>query len=138
MIQISKLISLKPLSRRQKKNKTAWIIGLLIILVYSIFINPAESNITTCRFHQLTGLDCPTCGISRSFYSLSQFDFSGAFGHHPFGPVLFAVFSLLLVYFCVELLLKKEVQFTAGIFNFKWFSGVFLGVWFIIWILRIS
>ena len=136
MMQFSKTVNLKPLSGRQKRNKAAWVIGLIIILFYSIYVNPAESNITTCRFHEITGLDCPTCGISRSFYSLSKFNFNEAFVYHPLGPLLFIILGLLLIRFVIELLLNKELQLSIRILNYRWLYLAFAGLWLVVWIFR--
>ena len=132
-----KLILVKQLSWRQRRNKVAWVIGLLIILAYSVFVNPVESKIATCQFSELTGLDCPTCGISRSFYSVSHFRLNEAFDYHPLGPVLFIIFILLLIHFLFELILKKDIQITKGIINIRWLLGAFIGLWFMVWILKI-
>lgn len=130
-------VSLEPLSGRQKRNIVAWILGLSIILTYSVLVNPGESNITTCQFHELTGLDCPTCGISRSFYAVSHFDLLNAFRHHIFGPILFTSFLFMLIYFMVELISKKEIQIKISFIKFRWFAGVFIGLWITTWIFRI-
>jgi hypothetical protein len=130
-------ISLEPLSRRQRRNKVAWIFGSIIILVYSLFVNPAKTNITTCRFHNLTGLDCPTCGISRSFYALSHLDILDAFNYHIFGPILFMIFLFLSILFISELISKKNIKIISPFINIKWFSGIFLGLWLTTWMFKI-
>ncbi|MEJ2052916.1 MAG: DUF2752 domain-containing protein [Calditrichaceae bacterium] len=128
-------VSLKKLSGRQIKNRAAWIFGLSIILVYSVMVNPAESNITICRFHQLTGLDCPTCGISRSFYAFSHFNIAAAFNYHLFGPVLFLIFGSLLCFYLVELILRKKISLSSPYLKFRWLTGTLIGLWFITWII---
>lgn len=133
----SKIAAFIPLSGRQKRNNVAWIIGLIVILTYSALVNPEESNITTCRFHELTGLDCPACGISRSFYALSHFKFSDAYDYHIFGPVLFLIFLFLLLFFLIELMIRMEIKLSSQFINFKLFSVVFIGLWLTAWILKI-
>lgn len=127
-------ILVKPLSRRHKRNNVAWLIGLIFIIAYSVFINPAKYNISSCRFHELTGLDCPTCGISRSFYAFSHFNLANALNYHLFGPVLFSIFIFLLFFFIIELIIKKEIKLDLPFINLKWFSGVFTGLWLAAWI----
>ncbi len=130
-------VSLKPLSKRHKRNNVAWIIGLIFILAYSVFINPAKFNISTCRFHQLTGLDCPTCGISRSFYAFSHFNLTDAFNYHIFGPVFFLISIFLLFFFMIEFIIKKEIKLYSPFINLKRFSSFLIGLWLAVWIFRI-
>jgi uncharacterized membrane protein len=44
-----------------------------------------------CAFHAMTGLPCPTCGITRSFSATAHGQLSQAFHYHAFGPFLFAL-----------------------------------------------
>jgi len=47
---------------------TATIVGLIAVV---FFFNPSTNGFyPICRFHQLTGLNCPGCGATRSFYAL--------------------------------------------------------------------
>ncbi len=43
-----------------------------------------------CSYHVITGLDCPGCGMTRSFISLAHGRWLDAFHYHPLGAVLFA------------------------------------------------
>lgn len=46
----------------------------MLALVY--FVNPSTHRIyPACHFHQLTGLHCPGCGMTRSLYALLHGDF---------------------------------------------------------------
>ena len=44
-----------------------------------------------CAFEAMTGLPCPTCGITRSFAATAHGQLGLAFHYHAFGPFLFAV-----------------------------------------------
>lgn len=41
-----------------------------------------------CLFHRVTGLDCPTCGLTRSWSALLHGEVGAAFRSHWLGPVL--------------------------------------------------
>jgi hypothetical protein len=41
-----------------------------------------------CLFHAVTDIDCPGCGMTRAFLRLAQGDLAGAWGFHPFSPLL--------------------------------------------------
>lgn len=43
-----------------------------------------------CTFHAMTGLPCPTCGITRSFAATAHGHLVEAFRYHLFGPPAFA------------------------------------------------
>ena len=50
-----------------------------------------------CLLRQLTGIPCPTCGMTRSFCAVGRGDLGAAFRQHPLGPPAFLAFVLLLV-----------------------------------------
>lgn len=52
-----------------------------------------------CLFHEITGLLCPGCGITRMIVSISHLDFVSAFYYNP---VIF-VSSPLILYFVIRL-----------------------------------
>ncbi len=43
-----------------------------------------------CPFHNVTGVPCPGCGLTRSFVCLAHGQIAAAFEFHPLGPLLFA------------------------------------------------
>lgn len=47
-----------------------------------------------CIYKLFTGLDCPSCGVSRMFLSLMRLDFAAAFGYNP---VIFCMLPLLFL-----------------------------------------
>ena len=46
-----------------------------------------------CVFHEITGLDCPGCGVSRMLLSLARLDFEAAF---EYNAVLLCLLPVLL------------------------------------------
>ena len=62
---------------------------LLVLLgvglcLYVFFHDPKESKISVCMFHNLTGLDCPGCGMTRAAYALLHGRFMQAVKYNPF------------------------------------------------------
>lgn len=43
----------------------------------------------TCMSKRLWGMDCPGCGLTRSFISMSHAQFSRAFSFNPAGPIVY-------------------------------------------------
>lgn len=52
---------------------------------------------TICFLRAMTGIPCPTCGMTRSFCTMGRGDVVRAAGLHPLGPATFALFAFLLV-----------------------------------------
>jgi hypothetical protein len=51
-----------------------------------------------CWLHDLFGIRCALCGMSRSFCSLAHGDLQASLAFHPLGPALFALFCLEVPY----------------------------------------
>lgn len=47
-----------------------------------------------CPFRRMFGLDCPFCGLTRSFVALAHGDVAAALRFHPAGPVMFAALAI--------------------------------------------
>ena len=63
-----------------------WFAGVLLAVIglgcaaVLYFFNPATNGFyPVCRFHQLTGLNCPGCGMTRACHALLHGDLSVAF-----------------------------------------------------------
>lgn len=56
-----------------------------------------------CIFHELTGLFCPGCGVSRMIISFIKLDFYQSFRYNPLifviGPVVGLIFLLEFIYY---------------------------------------
>lgn len=62
----------------------AIIFTVLLLLVYMRF-NPESCIIfPKCTFYQLTGLECPSCGIQRALHATLNGDYKKAFLYNPF------------------------------------------------------
>lgn len=70
------------------------ILGVVALLLF-LFLNHTYSFYIPCFFHQITGLYCPGCGITRMIISILQFDFYQAFRWNPF---LFLLIPFFVIY----------------------------------------
>ncbi|MBL7141090.1 MAG: DUF2752 domain-containing protein, partial [Planctomycetes bacterium] len=50
-----------------------------------------------CMLRRVTGMPCPTCGVTRSFRALGQGALVAAVRFHPLGPVYFALLMVVMV-----------------------------------------
>lgn len=56
-----------------------------------------------CTFKRTSGVDCPGCGMTRSFISLAHGDFLRAWHLNPGGPPLFATLAFQIPYRALQL-----------------------------------
>jgi len=103
-----KSISFIPLSKDKIIIRWAGIILIFAFLIAAVLYNPFESELTACRFKDLTGYDCPTCGLSRSVHAFLLLNFFDSIAYHPLGGVLILGLLALLVRFTAELITGKE------------------------------
>lgn len=125
------------ITKKSIRQKTFFLALLACIFLFSFFNNPEKSLLPGCYFKSLTGNDCPSCGLSRSFYEFSHLNFPKAFQFHLFGPVLFVLFLLVFLKLLIEIMLKRRVRIKMkpAIFRFGIIS-LFCG-WIIYWLIRL-
>lgn len=82
---------------------------------------------TICLFRQLTGLDCPSCGLTRAFRAMGHLDVIGAFRYNPLGPLFFSGTVIAWVYATAQVLTRGKIK--APCWWLRWRSRLFyLGV----------
>jgi hypothetical protein len=71
----------------------------------AVWLRPSGSTITLadgrplggmCLSHELFGVDCPFCGLTRSFVALAHGDLHASLAWHPAGPILFVAMIMLV------------------------------------------
>ncbi|MFZ5518002.1 MAG: DUF2752 domain-containing protein [Candidatus Zhuqueibacterota bacterium] len=107
-------------------------------MFFFFFIHPQHSFLPSCYFKSLTGLDCPSCGLSRSFYAVSHFHIHDAFRYHLMGPILFLIFALVLVKLSFEIALRKAIRVSIPRSAMTIALIVFFGTWLIYWLTRLG
>ena len=64
----------------------------LFVLIISFVLRPDSlPKIELCFFHAVTGLQCPGCGMTRAFCSISHGRFANAWSLNPFSFVFYAL-----------------------------------------------
>ena len=80
-------------------------VGISVLTAGSFVIgyfNPVTAGFfPQCPFHQLTGLNCPGCGLTRGFHALFQGDVLAALHYNAMLPV----YAFILVYMIASMFL---------------------------------
>ena len=56
-----------------------------------------------CTFRRMTGIDCPGCGMTRSFISLGHGNIAAAWSYNPAGLLLYSLVLFQLPYRALQL-----------------------------------
>ncbi len=105
-------------------------LALLFVLSFVASVN-ALSSIPLCFFKSLTQLDCPGCGLTRSFISISHGHFLEALRFNILGPFVYGYFLLYLLKHSLKLLSSPYGNFSwlpPPWFQFS-FAALLLGQW---------
>ena len=87
---------------------------LFVALVGYYFLNRYLGLSIPCLFHELTGLYCPGCGVTRMLFSLLKLDFYQAFRYNPLlfiMLVIYIFFTLFKVVFKKKIIISEKVYF---------------------------
>jgi nitrate reductase gamma subunit len=74
---------------------------VIALILYSVLFR--FGIVIPCVFHELTGLYCPGCGVTRMMFSLLKLDFYQAFRYNN---LVFLSIPLILFYFC-DFIIKR-------------------------------
>ena len=131
------LFDIRSLSKRRAGNKAVFSLALLAVLIYPFLLDPFRDNIVTCYFKDISGMECPTCGLSRSVYEFSRLSLAESFRFHILGPVLYTGSLLLFLKFSMEIIVKKKVKLNISPRITR--AGILAaaGLWLIYWLFRI-
>ena len=130
---ISLTSKINPAERRIKIFLAAVFLG---VILFPFLINPAPAGIITCKFHQITGHSCPTCGLTRSLVALIHFHVKEAFQYHLFGPLVYVIFLVFFIASLTEIITGKKIVLGIKPLTIRIAVGLFLSLWVIFWIAR--
>lgn len=75
---------------------TIFIVLIISIFLYCYFINSLTEHVD-CIHHTYLGIDCPSCGLTRSFSALLHNDSQTALEWNRYGRQIFLFFFLQLI-----------------------------------------
>ena len=67
-----------------------------------------------CAYKSLLGIDCPACGLQRSFIQFMKGNFSESLAIYPPLPAVLSFFILLAVYGVNKKLVSKKLLVTSS------------------------
>ena len=100
-----------------------WCAVLAAGIGYGLFCVKTGMGIP-CVLHEVTGLDCPGCGISRAILALARLDFAAAFGYNLIWPVIVGYLLWIAVAGSVVYVKRREFGYLSGK---TWMHAVILG-----------
>ncbi len=110
---------------------------LFTLFIVSFFLNPLKYDLNRCGFKEMTGYSCPSCGLTRSFFSVSHLHPGDAFSFHLLGPVIYLFFIFLAFKFSYEAVTGNRLRISIPSHLLKTSVIVFFSVWMIYWIFKI-
>ncbi len=102
-----------------KKDKLR-ILGILALIGAASILIGFITDRSICIFYNLTGIPCPSCGMTRSFLHLFKGDIKGAFWYHPLFPLV------LLIPFIVNSKRKVYLYCSIAILITVWIIRLYL------------
>jgi len=87
------------------------LVGLIlaVVLSLSVFLPRAPEKPVICTFRRITGLPCPSCGMTRAFICLGHGDIRGALKNNLSSPVIYAAFCITLLISVVQIVTGREI-----------------------------
>jgi hypothetical protein len=123
---------------RSEKNKRYFIVSILflfLVLPYVVRMNTLP--FPTCLFKSFTNLSCPTCGISRAYYSTARGSIDTALQHNFVGIFIYGGFLFLFFRNILELIRNKRILIYIPKSRFLIFFILIFYGWFSFWIIRL-
>ncbi len=96
-------VSILSIGRKGDMVFAAFVVGILVLArtahlngSSALCIDGRELGIV-CLFRRLVGMNCPFCGLSRSFVAIAHFRAVDSLLFHPIGPVLAPCMAVTLI-----------------------------------------
>src|SRR5262245_9921000 len=132
-------------------SKTFWgnllVLGALaFVFLAAYWLHPDPRGLGTheqlflppCWFHWLTGIPCPSCGLTTSFAFLAKGDVWNGIRVHPLGPVLFLLAALGFVHAAVSLVRRRPSWTFFERPSAFWATMILMSALMITWAIKIS
>ena len=105
--------------------------GFAILAAWLIPAGRLNSGPVLCPFRRLTGLPCPTCGLTRSWSALMHGHLGDSVAFHPLGPVTVLGAAALAAG------LDERVPWLRERLQSREVAGSLVAGWVAVWLLRL-
>lgn len=87
----------------------------LVAWLWLLFNLQQSSHFTICFFKKITGIPCPSCGITRSIISILSQNWDKAFHYNPLGYLAIILMTILPIWIIRDLLGKSSTLYNCFI-----------------------
>lgn len=91
--------------------------NITILTILIAFLLMVAKIPVTCIFKSVTGISCPACGMTRSFFAILHFDFLEAFSQNILGIPLFIFLTVSVIILLYEIV-KNQFHYIPKILHF--------------------
>ncbi len=134
--------------RTRRWHHSMILVGVVIVIVLAFALevrSPTQVAIRgfdsvlppSCRFRSWTGLDCPSCGLTRAFVSIAHGDLAAALRFNPVSPLVFLAFLFQVPYRAWQIRRLDQGQEELHWRWLTWGLWVLLGLALAQWVVRI-
>jgi len=113
------------------------VVGIAAPIAIGVWV-PVSAGPTLCTFRNLTGYDCPGCGLTRSVVAFLHGDLGGSLRAHPLGAILFVGFLALWGSALVVWARGGRFVSRIGTKTPTWVFAVVIGVYMAVYVLRLA
>ena len=136
---VAVFFSMQTLGQMRRLWPSTYFLGVL--LIFSAVLPLPRGNAiaglpSICAFHNLTGLPCPGCGLTRSWVCLAHGHLGEALLWHPLGPLLFLAALSYVLWSAWVALNRPKFPVPQRLQNATIFVG--LALMFGFWALRLA
>lgn len=82
------------------------VIGAIVLL--SLLLDSTPNYFPLCIFHTVTGLPCPSCGMTRAFISLGHWDIRSALFFNPASILIYPAAWAGLIMALLQVVFKRK------------------------------
>lgn len=115
-------------TKNSLRQQTLLVAGVVVLLGLYWVIHRAWGLAIPCFWHEITGLYCPGCGVTRMFDALLMGDLYQVFRYNPFCFLLLPAMLVLLINYCYAQYKGQE----------SWASRIPEWVWVVLIIVAIA
>lgn len=101
--------------------------NICILVISILFLLMIEFIPVTCLFLQVTGIYCPSCGMTRAFHSILHFDLLQAFHYNILSIPLFIFIITSFLILVYEIIFNKWI-YIPKLLNLLSNKGVIISI----------